>query len=181
LRAAVIVLAGHAPARTWLLFTVAVPTLLLDAVDGAVARRTGTVTESGGLLDMQVDAGVLVVLSLAVAARFGPWVVLIGVMRYALVVASWIWPTLSTALPRSRFRVVVAGLQGAVLAAAIAPLLPIGVCRVALVVALALLIASFVSQIAAIRGAHTSPSPRRSQIDRGWASKWIRVGRSRRP
>ena len=89
------------PARTWWLVALIVPTLLLDAVDGPVARRTGTVTEAGGRLDMQVDAGVLVVLSVAAAPVVGIWVVLIGALRYVFVAASWLRPSLRRPLPRS--------------------------------------------------------------------------------
>ena len=119
-----LVLLGPAPARDYWLFAISVPTLLLDGVDGQVARRTGTATEEGALLDMQVDAGVLVVLSLAVATAIGWWAVLIGAMRYLYVVASWMRPALATPLPRSRFRVAVAGAQGGVLAGALAPFVP---------------------------------------------------------
>jgi phosphatidylglycerophosphate synthase len=142
--------AGAAPERTWYLFALVVPTLALDAVDGAVARRTRSATSAGAQLDMQVDAGVLVVLSVAVAPILGGWVLLIGAMRYVYVAASWAWPILRSPLPRSRFRRAVAGIQGAVLAAALAPVVPVGVARVAALVALALLVVSFGSQTAAI-------------------------------
>jgi phosphatidylglycerophosphate synthase len=142
-----LVLLGPAPARTGWLFALSIPTLLLDAVDGQVARRTGCATEAGGRLDMQVDAGVLVVLSLAVATALGWWVALIGAMRYLYVVASWARPRLSAPLPRSQFRVVVAGIQGGVLAGALAPFVPRSLATAAIAVALALLAASFGSQV----------------------------------
>jgi phosphatidylglycerophosphate synthase len=139
-------LLGPAPVRNGWLFALTVLTLLLDAVDGPVARRTGTATEAGGRLDMEVDAGVLVVLSIAVATALGWWVLLIGAMRYLYVVATWVRPGLSAPVPRSRFRVVVAGLQGAVLAAALAPFVPTALAAVAVAVALGLLVVSFASQ-----------------------------------
>jgi phosphatidylglycerophosphate synthase len=154
-----LVLLGPAPARTGWLFGLSVPTLLLDAVDGRVARRTGCATEDGGRLDMQVDAAVLVVLSAAVAAELGWWVLLIGAMRYLYVVASWVRPRLETPLPRSRFRVVVAGTQGGVLAGALAPFVPTVLATVAVAVALGLLLTSFGSQVLAVeRAAARSPS-----------------------
>jgi phosphatidylglycerophosphate synthase len=151
-------LAGAAPERTWLLFALVVPTLALDAVDGAVARRTRSATSAGAELDMQVDAGVLVVLSVAVTSVLGGWVLLIGAMRYLYVAASWAWPMLRSPLPRSRFRRFVAGVQGAVLAAALAPAAPVGVARVAVLVGLVLLVASFGSQIVVIRRGTTPRS-----------------------
>ena len=134
----------HAPGGWWRWSS---RTLLLDAVDGPVARRTGTVTEAGGRLDMQVDAGVLVVLSVAAAPVVGMWVLLIGALRYLFVAASWLRPSLRRPLPRSPFRRVVAGLQGAVLAFAIAPVVPVDVARAALLLALGLLVASFAHQV----------------------------------
>lgn len=141
---------GGAPPRTWWLFALVVPTLLLDALDGLVARRTGTATQAGALLDMQVDAGVLLVLSVAVASFLGPWVLLIGLARYLFVAASWTRPTLRRRLPRSQFRRVVAGTQGAVLAAALAPAVPVTAARPGVLLALALLAVSFGTQVVAL-------------------------------
>ena len=145
-----LVVLGPAPARTGWLFGLSVPTLLLDAVDGQVARRLNCATEDGGRLDMQVDAAVLLVLSIAVATELGWWVLLIGAMRYLYVVATWIRPRLAAPLPRSRFRVFVAATQGAVLAGALAPFVPAPLATVAVAAALALLLASFGSQIVAV-------------------------------
>jgi phosphatidylglycerophosphate synthase len=136
--------------RTWWVFSVALVTLLLDGVDGWVARRTSTVTPAGALLDMQVDAGYLVVLSLAAAPIIGWWVLLIGALRYLFVAASWLRPQLTTPLPRSRFRVAVAAAQGAALVVVLAPVVPVAVGTAGAAVALALLFVSFASQIAVI-------------------------------
>jgi phosphatidylglycerophosphate synthase len=144
----VMVLVGPVPARTWTLLALTAPALLLDAVDGPVARRTASTSAVGARLDMEVDAGLLVVLSLAAAPVVGGWVVLIGAMRYLLVAASWVRPVLRTALPRSSFRRIVAGLQGAVLAVVIAPFVPVTVATVLALLALGLLVVSFSSEIA---------------------------------
>ena len=61
--------------------------LVLDWVDGQVARRTGTVTAFGARFDMEVDAFLILVLSVYVAGSFGPWVLAIGLARYALLAA----------------------------------------------------------------------------------------------
>jgi phosphatidylglycerophosphate synthase len=153
-----LVLLGDAGAREGWLFALSVPTLLLDAVDGPVARRPGTASAAGARLDMEADAAILLVLSLAVAAEFGWWVVLIGAMRYLYGAAARVRPRLSTPLPRSRFRVVVAALQGGVLAGALAPFVPMPLAAAAVVVALALLAVSFGSQaVLAERSARTMP------------------------
>lgn len=140
---AVLVLAGAMPGRTWLLVVLAAPTLALDAVDGQVARRTGSVTAAGARLDQEVDAGVLVVLSLAVAPVLGAWVLLIGALRYLFFAAARLRPALAAPLARSEFRRVVAGLQGAMLTVAIAPVVPIGAGAAAVGLALTLLLWSF--------------------------------------
>ena len=52
--------------------------LILDGVDGKVARRTGTSTALGARFDMEVDAFLILVLSVYVSMALGPWVLLIG-------------------------------------------------------------------------------------------------------
>jgi phosphatidylglycerophosphate synthase len=145
---AVLAVAGQAPSRSWWLFALALPTLLLDAVDGAVARRTGTASTDGARLDMEVDACVLLVLTIALAPAVGTWVVLIGALRYLLLVATWLRPELGSTLPRSQFRVFVAGLQAVVVATAIAPVLSLDVVQAMLAIALALLVMSFGTEVA---------------------------------
>ena len=68
--------------------------LVLDAVDGWVARRTGTVSALGARFDMEVDAFLILVLSAYVADSLGGWVLAIGLMRYAFVAAGWVLPWL---------------------------------------------------------------------------------------
>ena len=58
-------LLGHPVTPALLALTV--PALALDAVDGRVARRTGTVTAFGGRFDGEVDAFLILVLSVAAA------------------------------------------------------------------------------------------------------------------
>src|SRR3954454_22589905 len=152
-----LVVLGPAPARTGWLFGLSVPTLLLDAVDGRVARRTGCATPEGARLDMQTDAVVLAVLSIAVATELGWWALLVGAMRYLYVAAGWIRPGLDAPLPRNRFRVAVAAVQAAALATALAPFVPIGVATGAVAVALALLVASFGSQVVEIERGGSAP------------------------
>ncbi|MEU1408730.1 CDP-alcohol phosphatidyltransferase family protein [Streptomyces sp. NPDC005728] len=98
--------------------------LLLDGVDGKVARRTGTSSALGARFDMEVDAFLILVLSVYVSMRFGPWVILIGGMRYAFVAAARVAPWLNAPLPPSFARKTVAALQGICLLLAGAELLP---------------------------------------------------------
>ncbi|TNC23571.1 CDP-alcohol phosphatidyltransferase family protein [Amycolatopsis alkalitolerans] len=98
--------------------------LALDAVDGRVARRTGTVSARGARFDMEVDAFLILMLSVQVALAHGWWVFAIGAMRYVFAAAAWALPWLRAALPASVARKTVAALQGIVLVVAGSGLLP---------------------------------------------------------
>jgi phosphatidylglycerophosphate synthase len=121
----------------------AVAALVLDGVDGQVARRTGTASPLGARFDMEVDAVLLLVLSVHAAPTVGPWVLAIGGMRYAFVAAMWLLPWLSGPLPPRYWRKVVAATQGVVLVVATAGVLPRPVTVAVLLAALALLVESF--------------------------------------
>ncbi|MFI9833377.1 CDP-alcohol phosphatidyltransferase family protein [Streptomyces sp. NPDC051913] len=97
--------------------------LILDGVDGKVARRTGTSTPLGARFDMEVDAFLILVLSVHVSMSLGPWVLLIGAMRYAFVAAARVWTWLNAPLPPSTARKTVAALQGVFLLLAASGLL----------------------------------------------------------
>ncbi len=140
------------PQRSWLFVAIAVPTLLLDAVDGYVARRWDCVTARGAVLDGEVDAGVVLVLSLAAAFTLGPWVLLIGLARYLYAAAALIWPWLETPLPPSRLRKAVAAAQGMTLTAALAPITPTPLGSTVVALAAASLAVSFLGQAVEAHG-----------------------------
>jgi phosphatidylglycerophosphate synthase len=117
--------------------------LVLDGVDGQVARRTGTVTALGARFDMEVDASLLLVLSVYVMRPMGGWVLGIGAMRYAFVAATWVLPWMRGSLPPRYWRKVVASTQGVVLMFATADVLPRPLTATALAASLAMLIESF--------------------------------------
>ncbi|MFI2436120.1 CDP-alcohol phosphatidyltransferase family protein [Streptomyces sp. NPDC018693] len=117
--------------------------LILDGVDGKVARRTGTSTALGARFDMEVDAFLILVLSVYVSTQLGPWVLLIGGMRYAFVAAARVAPWLNAPLPPSMARKTVAALQGVALLLAGAELLPHAVNFAVALVALGSLVWSF--------------------------------------
>lgn len=130
------------PVSPAFLVAVVVPALALDAVDGWVARRTGTVSALGARFDMEVDAFLLLVLSIHVAGSLGPWVLTIGLLRYAFVAAGWMLPWLDRTLPARYWRKVVTAVAGIALALASSGAAPaLAVLLVA--VALGLLLESF--------------------------------------
>ncbi|WP_298746833.1 CDP-alcohol phosphatidyltransferase family protein [uncultured Serinicoccus sp.] len=145
--ATVLVLAGQLPARTWAVALVVGAALLLDAVDGWLARATGTASAAGARLDMESDAALLLVLSVLAAVTLGWWVVAIGAMRYLFVLASWVRPALRGELTPSLARRTVAAVQGIALWVALVPLVPAPFAAAGTAVALAALTASFAHDV----------------------------------
>jgi phosphatidylglycerophosphate synthase len=125
------------------LVTLAALALALDAVDGQVARRTATVSTLGARFDMEVDAFLILILSIAVTPSIGAWVLMIGAMRYVFAVAACVTPWLRAPLPPSRAKKAVAALQGIVLIVASAGVVPRPSALAAVGLALALLMWSF--------------------------------------
>jgi phosphatidylglycerophosphate synthase len=132
---------GSPPVKT--LVALSVVALVLDAVDGFIARRTHTSSRFGARFDMEVDAFLILVLSVYVAHTTSAWVLAIGLARYVFMAARWILPRLRGAAPPRRWCKVVAAVQGVVLTVAAADVLPLGAEELVLAVALAMLCESF--------------------------------------
>lgn len=101
--------------------------LVLDGVDGHVARARGEASAFGARFDMETDAALNLSLSVAVAVLgvAGWWVLAIGGMRYAYVVAGRVAPrriraALDAPLPYRYSRKVVAVIQGVALLTSLA-------------------------------------------------------------
>ncbi|QXJ20603.1 CDP-alcohol phosphatidyltransferase family protein [Actinomadura graeca] len=151
---------------------IAAAALVLDGVDGRVARRTGTVSELGARFDMEVDAFLILVLSAQVAASAGAWVLAIGAMRYVFAAAAWAAPWLRASLPPSLARKAVAVVQGVVLVVAAAGVVPHA--RLLVAAALGLLTWSFGRDVLwlaarrrALAGAGMGPGTRRGRRAHG--------------
>jgi phosphatidylglycerophosphate synthase len=138
--------AGSVPVAT--LVVLASVALVLDGVDGKVARRTGTVSPLGARFDMEVDAFLVLVLSLHIAVPVTPWALVIGGMRYAFVLASWAMPWLSGSLPTRFSAKVVAAMQGIVLVVVAAGVLPLLGAEALVMAALIALLWSFAQSVA---------------------------------
>jgi phosphatidylglycerophosphate synthase len=126
-----------------LLVSITALALALDAIDGWVARRTRTTATFGARFDGEVDAFLILILSVYVARSAGPWVVATGAARYVFLLVGWPLPWMRAPLPPRYWRKVVAATQGIVLTIAAADVLPLALTQAALVVALALLAESF--------------------------------------
>jgi phosphatidylglycerophosphate synthase len=135
--------AFHGTVPVGLLVSIAVVALLLDWVDGQVARRTGTASAFGARFDMEVDSFLLLVLSVYAARSAGAWVLVFGGMRYAFLAAGWVLPWMRARLPPRYWRKVVATTEGVVLVLAVADVLPRRLTLLALVAAMGLLLESF--------------------------------------
>jgi phosphatidylglycerophosphate synthase len=132
---------GQAPAA--ILVALSTVALVLDGVDGRVARRTDTTSAFGARFDMEVDAFLIMVLSVYVARESGWWVLAMGLARYVFVAAGWVLPWLRGSLPPRQWARVVAAIVGIVLTVAAADILPHAVTTAMLLVALGLLVESF--------------------------------------
>src|SRR5215472_5962289 len=131
------------PVSTTALVTLSSVALALDAVDGQVARRTGTATPLGARIDGEVDAFLILLLSIAVSQDYGVWELVIGAARYALLLAGWLIPWLAAPLPPRYWRKVVAAVQGIVLTVAASGVPSRLVGMIAVAAALLLLAESF--------------------------------------
>ena len=96
---------GEAPIG-WMASALGTAVLLLDGVDGWLARRLNSMTAFGARFDMETDALLLLVLTVLTwqYGKAGPWILLAGLMRYAFVVAARAWPRLARPLPPSQRR-----------------------------------------------------------------------------
>jgi phosphatidylglycerophosphate synthase len=76
---------------------------ILDGVDGRLARRFHASSRQGSHFDMEADGYlVLVLCALLCLHEVGGWVLIGGLLRYAYVIATWLFPSRGEA-PPSRF------------------------------------------------------------------------------
>jgi phosphatidylglycerophosphate synthase len=151
------------PASIAMLVGLAVVALVLDGVDGWVARRTGTVSALGARFDMEVDAFLILVLSVYVALSVGPWVLAMGAARYVAWAAGSVVPWMGVTVPPRYWRKPVAAIQGIVLTTAVAHLLPAPDMNVAIAVAIILLAESFGRDVVWQWRQHRVPIPARAE------------------
>ena len=80
---------------------ISIVALLMDGLDGFIARKTDTCTEYGARLDMEVDAWFMLLLSVLVHqwSQAGVWVLFCGLARYAWVGVQLSVPWFNRPLP----------------------------------------------------------------------------------
>ena len=108
----------------WQWLAIAVIALLLDGVDGWIARHTKSHSLFGARFDMELDALLILLLCVGLLwlESLGLWVLMIGVMRYLFVAASWQFTWLSEPLYESFRRKAVCVWQVVALLLALTPL-----------------------------------------------------------
>ena len=114
---------GLAPDQSWFVAGLAAFALLLDGIDGWLARRYGTASPFGARFDMEVDAFTILVLAVLVyqTGKAGGWVLLSGAMRYGFVALGRALPWLNRPLPPRKRRQTVCVMQVIVLTACLTP------------------------------------------------------------
>jgi len=120
-------LRGGAASAGWAWFVtgLAALALVLDGIDGALARASGLVSAFGARYDMEIDALLALVLALLVwrSGELGPWVLALGTLRYLFLAAAVPLPALRAPLFPSLRRKAVCVVQIAALCAIVSPLL----------------------------------------------------------
>jgi len=146
------------PTAAWCLVIVATVTALLDAVDGALARRSGLSSAFGARFDMETDAAFTLVLCMLVIQtdQAGPWILATGLMRYGFVAAALVWPWLSGPLPPSKRRQTVCVIQITTLIVCLGPIVPPLLAASLAAIGLTLLTLSFATDVRTL--AHQRPN-----------------------
>lgn len=129
----------------WWIIALGAVAMVLDRTDGRVARRTGTTSVFGACFDMELDAFLLLALSVLVwqSGKVGPWVILIGALRYLFVVGGLFWSVLAGELSSSERRKIVCAVEGVALLVCLGPIVPAALAGVVAAGALAALGYSF--------------------------------------
>jgi phosphatidylglycerophosphate synthase len=124
--------------------------MVLDGLDGWLARRSGMTSGFGARFDMETDAVFVAVLALLVwqLGKAGSWVLLSGLMRYLFAAVVAILPRLRRPVPSTFRGKTIAVLQMIVLIVAIAPFVSRAVSAPLAAVGLLALVLSFSLDVA---------------------------------
>jgi phosphatidylglycerophosphate synthase len=123
----------------------AIAVTAMDGIDGWVARRTRMSSAFGARFDMEVDALLIMVLSILAwqYEKAGGWVMLSGLLRYVFVLAGWVWPWMERPLEPSRRRQTVCVVQIAALIVVVEPFVARPISTAVAAIGLAILAVSF--------------------------------------
>ena len=132
-------------ASGWVVCAVAAISLMLDGMDGWLARREGLTSAFGARFDMETDAALALILAghVWMAGMTGPEILVLGLTRYVFVLGFLPFPWLSAPLPDRFGRKVVCVVQVAALILLQVPNLPQGLAALIAWPAVAALVWSF--------------------------------------
>jgi phosphatidylglycerophosphate synthase len=133
------------PSLRGALVVLGVVLLLLDGVDGWLARRGDLASRFGARFDMEIDALSILVFTLLLlrAGQASAWVLAIGLARYIFVGVGWLWPPLARELAPNLRRKTICVVVVTALLLALAPFVGPASARMICAVALVLLVYSF--------------------------------------
>src|SRR5262249_52388894 len=123
---------------------------------------TGAATAVGARIDGEVEAFLILLLSIFVSRDYGGWVLAIGAARYALLLAGWLVPWLAAPLPPRYWGKVVAAVTGIVLTVAASGLVDRPAGMIAVAAALLRLAASCGRSVSWLYRTGAGPRPRRA-------------------
>ncbi len=140
----------RAPGAPALAVAIALAVIVLDGVDGWLARRTRMASRFGARFDMETDAVLVAVLALLAwqFGKVGAWVLLSGLMRYLFLAAGALIPLLRRPVPSSYRGKSIAVFQMLALVLAVAPFCSAPLATAVAAVALFLLTVSFLLDVA---------------------------------
>lgn len=134
----------------WFIVILSSVSVILDGVDGWLARRDGRSSPFGARFDMETDA--LLICAIALLAwqfeKAGPWILAAGLMRYIFVAAAWVWRWMAQPLPFSNRRRTVCVVQELALILCLIPFLNSPLSDAIAFAGLAVLSASFMIDVA---------------------------------
>jgi phosphatidylglycerophosphate synthase len=160
----------HLPAYATAAAIVSAIVAALDFADGWLARRTRMASAFGARFDMEVDALLILVLSVLAwqYGKAGAWIVLAGLLRYMFVAAGWLFPWLARPLPPNRRRQTVCVVQMVGLSVLMLPVIqpPVSI-RIAAAL-LGALSASFLVDVIWLWGTGTGQVRAQQSTTTGW-------------
>jgi len=138
------------PAIATAVVVVASAEMVLDGLDGRLARRSGMTSGFGARFDMETDAMFVAVLALLVwqFGKAGPWVLLSGLMRYLFAAVVAIVPRLQRPVPSTFRGKTIAVVQMIALIVALAPFVSAGISAPIAALGLLALVLSFSLDVA---------------------------------
>ncbi|WP_152365876.1 CDP-alcohol phosphatidyltransferase family protein [Microlunatus speluncae] len=137
------------PTQRLLTVVLAVVAVILDGVDGRVARWTRTSSAFGARFDIEIDSVLALALAIGLAWTLSPLALVIGLARYLYLAGARIWPWLNIPLPSRQSRKVIGLLGGIALIFAAAEVTSDPVAIGVLAVAAAAVVFSFGRDIVA--------------------------------